>query len=108
MKNDIFSAIENDDRICGLLNQRTNIKGWQNFTRTHFNFIAKEINRNVSMEVLENSMLLLDFLLIGKDKVEKLKFDFNVDRLEEVIDHLDLTSANRPFNWISGKTLERY
>lgn len=108
MKKDIFRAVENDDRIRSLLNQRTNITDWQSFTRTHFNFIAKEINKNISKEVLENPIFVLDFLLIGKDKVENLKFEFNVDQLEDVIDHLDLTSSNRPFNWISGKTLERY
>ena len=108
MKHKIFKAIEQDIKINNILSHRTNLTDWKSFTRTHFNLIAKEINKNVSSYVQENPILIYDYLLLGKDKVEKLKFDHNLDTSEELIDQLDLTSVNKPFNWISGKTLERY
>jgi len=84
MKHKIFKAIEQDDKINSILSHRTNLKDWQSFTRTHFNLIAKEINRNVSSYVQENPVLIFDYLLLGKDKLEKLKFDLNLDTLEEL------------------------
>ncbi|RUA11621.1 MAG: hypothetical protein DSY82_03375 [Flavobacteriia bacterium] len=108
MKQKIFNAIENDEKIKLALENRTNIKDWKNFTRTHFNIIAKEINKKVSEKVTENPVYISDYLLLGKDKVENLAFQFNLKYPAEVIDYLDLSSSNKPFNWISGKTLERY
>lgn len=108
MKQKIFNAIENDEKIKLILENRTNIKDWRGFTRTHFNIIAKEINKKVSEKVAENPVYISDYLLLGKDKVENLAFEFNLKYPAEVIDYLDLTSSNKPFNWISGKTLERY
>jgi len=108
MKHKIFKSIESNERIRSILEQRTNITDWKNFTRTHFNIIAKEINRAISEIVNENSIYISDYLLLGKDKVENLAFEFNLENPIDVINYLDLSSSNKPFNWISGKTLERY
>ncbi len=108
MKHKIFKAIESNERIKSILEQRTNITDWKNFTRTHFNIIAKEINRTVSEIVNENPIYITDFLLLGKDKVENLAFEYNLENPVDVVNYLDLSSSNKPFNWISGKTLERY
>lgn len=108
MNHKIFKAIESNERIGLILEQRTNITEWKNFTRTHFNIIAKEINRTVSEVVSENSIYISDYLLLGKDKVENLAFEYNLDNPIDVINYLDLSSSNKPFNWISGKTLEGY
>jgi len=107
MKHKIYTCIEKDDKIITMLMHRTNITDWQQFTRTHFNLIAKEINKTVSSLVIENPMLISEFLLIGKDKVENIILDYQFGSIDDVIEHLDLT-AKSPFNWISGKTLERY
>jgi len=108
MKHRIFKSIESDERIKSILEHRTNITDWKNFTRTHFNIIAKEINRSVSEIVNENSIYISDYLLLGKDKVENLAFEYNLENPIDVINYLDLSSSSKPFNWISGKTLERY
>jgi hypothetical protein len=108
MKQKIFNAIENDKRIKMILENRTNIKEWRMFTRTQFNIIAREINKKVSEKVAEDPVYISDFLLLGKDKVENLAFEYNLKYPAEMIDYLDLSSSGKPFNWISGKTLERY
>lgn len=108
MKQKIFLAIENDEKIKSILRNRTHIRNWKDFTRTHFNIIAKEINKKVSKKVAEDSVYISDYLLLGRDKVENLAFEFNLKNPADVIDYLDLSSASKPFNWISGKTLERY
>lgn len=108
MKQKIFEAIESDKKIKIILEHRTNKIDWKNFTRTHFNIIAKEINKKVSELVNENPIYISDFLLLGKDKVENLAFEYNLDNPSDVINYLDLSSTSKPFNWISGKTIERY
>ena len=108
MKHKIFKAIEGDERIKSILEHRTNITDWKNYTRTHFNIIAKEINKFVSEIVNENPIYISDFLLLGKDRVENLAFGYNLENPIDVINYLDLSASNKPFNWISGKTLERY
>ncbi len=108
MKQKIFNAIESDEKIRMILEHRTNITDWKNFTRTHFNIIAKEINKIVSAKVNDNPIYISDFLLLGKDKVENLAFEYSIKNPIEIVDYLDLSSSSKPFNWISGKTLERY
>lgn len=108
MKHKIFEAIESDQKLNLILEHRTSIKDWIKFTRTHFNIIAREINKNVSEKVVDNPIYVSDFLLLGKDKIENLAFEYNLDNPAEVIDYLDLSSTSKPFNWVSGKTLERY
>lgn len=108
MKERIFRSIENDSHIRHVLAGRTRIDDWKKFTRTHFNIIAKEINKKVSKHVSEQPFLLTDYLLLGKDMVEKLAFEFHLKDTEKLVDYLDLSNTAKPFNWISGKTLERY
>lgn len=107
MKHNIFRNIESDERIGRVLSYRTHIKDWQQFTRTHFNLIAKTINKGVSEKVAKNPVLVTEFLLMGKDKVEKLLDDYGLESVEEITGYLNL-SGNTPVHWISGKTLERY
>ncbi|WP_405415730.1 hypothetical protein [Maribacter sp. Asnod1-A12] len=103
----IFRHIEKNEVILKVLSHRTTLTNWQLYTRTHFNIIATEINKIVSEKVLKNPKLISDFLLIGKDKVENIILDYRYGGIDDVLDHLNL-DGNKPFNWISGKTLERY
>ncbi|MCB0376308.1 MAG: hypothetical protein KDD04_10345, partial [Sinomicrobium sp.] len=103
----IFRCIEEDEKINSILQYRTRIKDWRSFTRTHFNIIAKEINRDVSDKIAKNPILITEFLLMGKDKVEKLLDDYGLESVEDIAGYLNLTRT-APVNWVSGKTLERY
>jgi hypothetical protein len=104
----VLAAIEADKDIILLLSRRTGKSDWKTFTRTIFNLIAKLINQKVTEKVIENPCLLSDNLLFGEQKFEMLLSELDLDNNIELLDYIKDKVLNKPFNWVSGKTLQSY
>jgi hypothetical protein len=81
---------------------------WNQFTRTIFERIARKINQVVTRKVLETPLLVKDFLLLGQDEFENIRFKYHLRTVDDFIDFLSQLSHPKPYNWISGKTLQAY
>ncbi|NJN27058.1 MAG: hypothetical protein HC819_14315 [Cyclobacteriaceae bacterium] len=81
---------------------------WGNFTRTVFERIARKINQVTTQKVMEMPYLVKDFLLLGQDEFENIKFKYQLNNTDDFIEHLKNINNQKPYNWISGKTLQGY
>ena len=98
---------ENSLVIAALRNKRSQIN-WENFTRTHFNLVAKIINKQITREVLANPDLVEMGLIIGKQSLEKQLRALRCSHVYDFIKYLSNLGEYRVFNWVSGKTLQSY
>jgi hypothetical protein len=104
----VLQAIEKSTEIATLLSKRTTNADWGTFTRTLFNLIAKKINQSVTQRTIDNPYLLNEHLLFGEHKYEMLLSELNLTSNLELLEYIRNTDRNKPFNWISGKTLQSY
>ncbi|TRX36844.1 hypothetical protein FNW52_06280 [Flavobacterium sp. ZT3R18] len=104
----VLDALEIHEGIASILKQRTAKSDWKTFTRTVFNLIAKYINQNVTRTVVENPYLLQEHLLFGEQKFEMLLSELKLDNSDDLVEYLKALEPNKPFNWVSGKTLQSY
>lgn len=79
---------------------------WKKFNRTVFEFIARRINKKVTLHALQHPFLVTEKLIIGQDQLQSILFDKKLTSEEAFIDHL--IQWKRSFNWISSKTLHSY
>lgn len=79
---------------------------WKKFNRTVFDFLARRINRKVTLSVSAQPALITEKLIIGKDQLQQLVSAEHLTSDESV--SAFLLNQRRPFNWISGKTLHSY
>jgi hypothetical protein len=104
----IKSAIElHPEVMAALYNGRPHTE-WTVFTRTHFNTVAKLINKKITQEVIKSPELVERFLVIGKLKTEKEIYSLRKKSIPDFISHLNNFSPYQSYNWISGKTLQSY
>ncbi len=82
--------------------------GWGSFTRTIFERIARRINQEVTKKAIESPDLVRDFLLIGEQEFAKMLFTYKLSGMDDFLAHLSKTSTQKPYRWISGKTLQSY
>jgi len=101
-------AIQSHPEIVSALRLKGKELRWEKFTRTHFNLIARIINRIISKEILANEGLLEMHLIIGKLQLEKQLFTLKQNNVHDFIRYIGNLSEYRVFNWISGKTLQSY
>lgn len=104
----VLNAIEAAEDINLLLSKRTAKSDWKTFTRTIFNLIAKHINQKVTKEVIQNPYLLNEHLLFGEHKFEILLSELKLDNNFELLEYIKDKEPGKPFNWVSGKTLQSY
>jgi hypothetical protein len=102
----IKSAIEADVRLAEDLNSNGFVSDWKKFNRTTFEFIARRINKIVSSKIANSPFLVTEKLIIGQDYLSKMLFEKKAKDEESLI-HM-IANLKRPFNWISGKTLQSY
>lgn len=81
---------------------------WHRFTRTHFNLVARIINRAVTQEVLANPELVESHLIIGSHNLDRQMRTLRCTNSYEFMHYLESLHPYRVFNWISGKTLQSY
>src|SRR5262245_28747485 len=79
---------------------------WSKFNRTVFEFIARRINKTVTLRAVANPSLITEKLILGKDQVQSQLFENKLPHEDAFIQHL--SQQKRPFNWVSGKTLHSY
>ena len=104
----IISKIENCYEILEVLSKNTHSNNGKLKTRTHFNSIAKIINRKVSNEVLKNPNLIETYLIIGKQNLEMQMLKLRIHTTTGFTTYLRNLGDYRVYNWISGKTLQSY
>ncbi len=79
---------------------------WKKFNRTVFEFIARRVNKKVTQQAIQNSYLITEKLIIGKDQLQSILFSKKLSTEEAFIDYL--SQLKRTFNWVSSKTLYTY
>ncbi len=104
----IKSSITENPQIIAILKNKSREKTWENFTRTHFNLIAKTINKQITKEVLANPDLVEMGLIIGRQSLEKQLRTLRCNHVYDFIKYLSNMGEYRVYNWISGKTLQSY
>lgn len=92
-------------KISGLPKMGEN---WKNLTRTVYERVARRINQEVTRKVIENPVLISDFLLFGEYELNNIRYKYKIENPDEFIVILKGMSHQRPYNWISGKTLQSY
>jgi hypothetical protein len=84
------------------------LKDWTVLKRTLFERIARKINQTVTQRVLKKPYLIKDFLLIGQNEFENICYRHNISTTDKFIEILKTFNQQRPYSWISGKTLQAY
>jgi hypothetical protein len=104
----IKKTIQSHPEILSALRLKGKELKWENFTRTHFNLLARVVNKNISKEVVANESLVEMHLIIGKQQLEKQLFVLRLSNVHDFTTYIGNLSEYRVFNWISGKTLQSY
>ncbi len=104
----IRKAVEKSPLLASQIYRGEIELGWVNFTRTVYNRIAKKINCIVTSEVITKPYLVLDMLLFGEDEFQSILFKNNLRSTEDFIAMLKSHHQQKPYSWISGKTLQAY
>lgn len=81
---------------------------WSRYTRTIYTQIAKKINQKVTLDVVNNPILVEDNLLIGSNELDRIFRAEDIETVPEFMEYLLKIPKYRAFNWISGKTLQTY
>ncbi len=79
---------------------------WKKFNRTIFDFLARRINRKVTLTATTQPALITEKLIIGKDQLHRLSSEHPLNTDEAVTRYF--LNHRRPYSWISGKTLHSY
>jgi hypothetical protein len=108
LSNKIKTATEHHPEIITMLQHGKTFLNWGQFTRTHFNELAKVINKKITREVISNPDFVEQFLIIGKLKMEKEIYSLRKKDIGDFVQHLASLSQYQVYNWISGKTLQSY
>jgi len=103
----IKRGIETHKEIASFL-QTARSTNWAQFTRTHFNLIARIINKNISKEILGNEELVELHLIIGKQQLDRELALLRLNSVHDFVSHIANFREYRVFNWVSGKTLQSY
>lgn len=106
--NRIKTNIESSPHFLEVNGISSDSKDWKHFTRTTFEKIARKINQKVSQLVIESPFLVQDFLLFGENEFENICFKHKIANPDDFIGVLKSMNHQRPYNWISGKTLQGY
>ncbi|ELR68861.1 hypothetical protein C900_05687 [Fulvivirga imtechensis AK7] len=104
----IRTEIENSSVITNIIGIKSTAHDWQNFTRTTFERIARRINQEVTRKVIDAPFLVKDFLLFGEHEFDNILFKYKLKNIEDFIEHLKGMNHQKPYSWISGKTLQGY
>lgn len=107
----IKSGIENSPLLKSVISQSLSSGkdiNWSDFKRTQFDRIARRINQEVTTQVITNTLLAKDYLLIGEDEMKNILFKNNLKDENDFISYLKSLNSYTPYTWISGKTLESY
>lgn len=108
LSNKIIQSTQRHPDIIAALQAEKNTTDWRNFTRTHFNQVAKVVNKQITREVIKNPDLVEEFLIIGKLKMEKEIYSLRKKEVRDFVQYLSSLSQYQVYNWISGKTLQSY
>ncbi|MCG8317969.1 MAG: hypothetical protein MI921_00585 [Cytophagales bacterium] len=81
---------------------------WSKFTRTFFERIARKINTEVTKRVVASPYLVKEYLLFGEDEFENIVFKHKLSGMDDFIGYLQNFNVQKPYLWISGKTLQAY
>ncbi len=100
--------IEKSNLILPIINEQKNGGDWSKFTRTTFMKIAKQINKKVSLDVINAPNLIEDNLLIGINELDRIFTLHALTSIQNFIKYLQEIPKYRTYNWISGKTLQSY
>ncbi len=100
--------IEKAHQILPAINEQKSGDDWSGFTRTTFMNIAKQINKKVSLDVINAPYLIEDNLLIGANELDRVFTLYGLASIEDFIKYLKEIPKYRTYNWISGKTLQSY
>ena len=102
----IKEAVESKLELHDQLLQAGMGTDWKKFNRTVFEFLARRINRKITQLAVAQPWLVQERLILGKDQFQTLAEKNKLITTDEVKQHLH--NLNRPFVWISGKTLHSY
>jgi hypothetical protein len=108
LSNKIIQSTQRHPEIIASLQTEKYGNDWTKFTRTHFNQVAKVINKYITREVIRNPELVEEFLIIGKLKIEKEIYSLRKKEVSDFVHYLSSFSQYQVYNWISGKTLQSY
>ncbi|MBL3657998.1 hypothetical protein [Fulvivirga sediminis] len=81
---------------------------WKGMTRTVFERIARKINQEITKNIISKPSLIKEYLLFGENEFESIKFKYKIKTMDEFIHFLKMTNQQKPYIWISGKTLQGY
>jgi len=84
------------------------LKDWTILKRTVFERIARKINQTVTQRVIKKPSLVKDFLLIGQNEFDNICYKHEIATTGEFLEILKDLNQQRPYSWISGKTLQAY
>jgi len=104
----IRKGVETHPEIAAVLKSKSRELGWQYFTRTQFNMVARVINKAISKEIQESEDLVEMHLIIGKQQLEKELNALRLNSVHDFVKHIGNFRDYRVFNWVSGKTLQSY
>ena len=104
----IKRAIEVHPEIIAVLQSKSRVLHWEQFTRTQFNLVARVINKFITREIQANEDLVGMHLIVGKQQLEKQLFTLRQNSVHEFIRYIGNYREYRVFNWVSGKTLQSY
>ena len=100
--------IEKSPVLQKVISTRGNDDDWSKFTRTFFERIARKINQEVTKKVVASPFLIKEFLLFGENEFENILFKYKLSGMDGFIGYLQNLNVQKPYLWISGKTLQAY
>ncbi len=100
--------IEKSPLLQKVINTSGNDNDWSKFTRTFFEGIARKINQGVTKKVVASPFLIKEYLLFGEDEFENILFKHKFSGMDDFIEYLRNLNVQKPYLWISGKTLQAY
>ncbi len=104
----IKKAVESHPAIMLLVKNDLPMGGWEQLTRTHFDKVARVINKRITKEVIENPNYIEQYLIIGKLKIDKEIFSLQCGSVNGFVKYLSHLSEYQVYNWVSGKTLQSF
>ncbi len=104
----VKSKLEASELLSGSINYNRYGRDWRYFSRTAFESIARKINQHVTERVLEDPSFVEEYLIVGHDEMDSLFFREKLESIQDFLDYIAYQNSFKPFNWISGKTLQSY
>lgn len=100
--------IEKSPILQKVINTRGNDDNWSKYKRTFFERIARKINQEVTKRVVASPFLVKEYLLFGEDEFENILFKHKLSGMDDFVGYLQSLNIQKPYLWISGKTLQGY